>query len=280
MRFEQFWTRIIPHFIYNFFFQALSLHTISTAEGADRKNPMSKLRFQALLFSLIAALAGCDGNVEDSAIPRGVTDPKELTQRAFEKQEIGAFEEAIEFLNKALKIDSKFVPAHFRMGSVYEEWDQRKEAITAYQNALALDPNHLDARLGLASAYGKSRKNELAILEYKKAAELNPTDPEIQFKIALEYWYLQKLPETAEHYQKVLTLNPDHLQAHLNLASVYEHMKEWDKSLKEIAISLQLGKETGNQQAVSIAENKLLFLKGRMNLTAAEMERRTKPPFN
>jgi tetratricopeptide (TPR) repeat protein len=240
---------------------------------------MSKLNFQILFLTLVLLLAGCEGNTEDPVVPGGVTDPEELTQRAFQKQEIGAFEEAIEILNQALKIDPKFVPAFYRMGSVYEEWDQRKQAIAAYQQALNLDLNHLDARLGLASVYSKSLKSELAIMEYEKAAALKPTDPEIHFKIALEYWYLQKLPETAEHYRKVIELNPDHLQAHLNLASVYEHMKEWDKSLKEITISLQLGKQTGNQQAISIAENKLLFLKGRMNLTKAEMERRTKPPF-
>jgi tetratricopeptide (TPR) repeat protein len=248
--------------------------------GLVNEIPMSKLNFQILFLAFVLILAGCEGAVEDPAVPSGVSDPEELTQRAFQKQEIGAFEEAIEILNRALEIDPKFVPAYYRMGSVYEEWDQRKEAIAAYQQALNLEPSHIDARLGVASAYGKSFKNELAIMEYKKAAALRPTDPEIQFKIALEYWYLQKLPETAEHYRKVITLNPDHLQAHLNLASVYEHMKEWDKSLKEIAISLKLGKQTGNQQAISIAENKLLFLKGRMNLTEAEMERRTMPPFN
>jgi tetratricopeptide (TPR) repeat protein len=240
---------------------------------------MSKLNFKILFLGFILILAGCDGSAEDPVVPSGVTDPQELTQRAFQKQEIGAFEEAIEILDKALEIDPKFVPARYRMGSVYEEWDQRKEAIAAYQQALKIDPNHIDARLGLASAYSKSLKSELAILEYEKVAALKPTDPEIHFKIALEYWYLQKLPETAEHYRKVIALNPDHLQAHLNLASVYEHMKKWDKSLKEISISLQLGKQTGNQQAVSIAENKLLFLKGRMDLTEEEMERRTKPPF-
>jgi tetratricopeptide (TPR) repeat protein len=241
---------------------------------------MSKLNFKFLFLGFILIVAGCEGSVEDPVVPSGVTDPQELTQLAFQKQEIGAFEEAIEILNKALEFDPKFVPAHYRKGSVYEEWDQRKEAIAAYQQALKLDPKHLDARLGLASAYGKSRKNELAIREYEKVAELKPADPEIHFKIALEYWYLQKLPETAEHYRQVIALNPDHLQAHLNLASVYEHMKKWDQSLKEIALSIQLGKQTGNQQAVSIAENKLLFLKGRMDLTEEEMERRTKPPFN
>jgi tetratricopeptide (TPR) repeat protein len=241
---------------------------------------MSKLYFKILFLGLILILSGCEGNAEDPVVPSGVTDPQKLTLLAFQKQEIGAFEEAIEILNKALETDPKFVPAYYRMGAVYQEWDQRKKAIGAYQQVLNIDPNHLDARMELASAYSKSKKNELAILEYKKAAELKSTDPEIHFKIALEYWYLQKLPETAEHYRKVIALSPDHLQAHLNLASVYEHMKQWDQSLKEIAISKQLGKQTGNEQAISIAENKLLFLKGRMNLTEEEMERRTTPPFN
>ena len=243
---------------------------------------MSKPIIQVLILSLCLILAGCEGGEdagEGPVVPPGVTDPAELTQLAFQKQEIGAYGEAIEILNRALEIDPKYIPAHYRMGSVYEEWDRRKEAIAGYQQALQLDPQHLDARLGLASVYGKSFKNELAIMEFEKAAELQPADPEIQFKIALEYWYLQKLPETAEHYRKVIALNPGHLQAHLNLASVYERMKDWDKSLKEIAISLQLGKQTGNPQALAIAENKLLFLKGRMNLTEEEMERKTKPPF-
>ncbi|MDH5762596.1 MAG: tetratricopeptide repeat protein, partial [Nitrospinota bacterium] len=224
---------------------------------------------------ILSACQGGGNSEEDSGIPRGVTDPAELTELAFKKQEIGAYEEAVKILNRALKFDPNFIPAHYRMGSIYEEWGQRKNAIAAYQKTLKLDPNHLDARLSLASAYGKSKKNELAILEYQKASKLKPTDPEILFKIALEYWYLQKLPETAENYRKVIALKPDYLQAHLNLASVYEHMKEWDNSLKEIAISLQLGKQTGNQQAISIAENKLLFLKGRMSLTDEEMDRRT-----
>ncbi len=243
---------------------------------------MPKPVIQIFVLGICLVLAGCDGSGnggEEPVVPKGVTDPAELTRRAFQKQEIGAYEEAIEILTKALEIDPKFIPAHYRRGLVYEEWDRRKEAAAAYQQALELDPKHLDARLGLASVYGKSFKNELAIMEFEKAAELKPKDPEIQFKIALEYWYLQKLPETAEHYRKVIALNPDHLQAHLNLASVYESMKEWDMALKEIAISRKLGKETGNQQAIAIAENKLLFLKGRVNFTDEDWKRKTTPPF-
>ncbi len=243
---------------------------------------MSRPTIKMFILVLFVILAGCEGGGnggEDPVVPPGVTDPAELTQRAFQKQEIGAYEEAVEILNRALKIDPKFIPAHYQMGSVYEEWDRRKDTIAAYQQVLKLDPRLLDARLGLASAYGKSFKNELAIMEYEKASELKPSDPEIQFKIALEYWYLQILPETAEHYRKVIALDPDHLQAHLNLASVYERMKEWDPAFREIEMAMTIAEKTGNSQAIAIAENKLKIIKGRKNFTGQDMERKTKPPF-
>ena len=97
---------------------------------------MSKLYLQSLFLGFALILTGCEGNTEDPVVPSGVTDPKELTQHALQKQEIGAFKEAIEILNKAVKIDPKFVPAYYRMGSVYGEWDRRKEAINAYQQVL------------------------------------------------------------------------------------------------------------------------------------------------
>ncbi len=246
------------------------------------RNFLATAIFGTLSWIGCLTLTGCGENPpEDTLIPPGMTDPAELTQLAVQKQEIGAFafEEAITILKRAVDADPKFVAAHYRMGKVFEDGERKKEAVAAYQKALELAPDHIDARLGLASAYAKSFKNELAIMEYKKAAQLKPDDPGIQFKIALEYWYLQKLPETAEHYRKVIALKPNHLQAHLNLASVYERLKDWDSALREIAISRDLGKRQGNQQAISIAENKLLFLKGRMNLSDKDWERKTSPPF-
>ena len=235
-----------------------------------------------VVLCLCLVLAGCGEQEKVTEDPAGrseVVDPRVLTQRAIDKQAIGAFEEAIEILDKALAVDPKFVPAHYRKGSVYEEWDRRDEAIEAYKRTLEIDPENIDARMGLGAVYAKSVLNDLAVEEYLKVAEAKPGDAEIHFKVALEYWYLQRLPQAAEYYQKTIAINPEYLQAHLNLASVYERMKEWDKALREIAISLQLGKETHNQQAVSIAERKLAFFKGRMNLTAKEMKRRTEPPF-
>ena len=239
------------------------------------------LNVKIVILCLCLILAGCGGEVqEESAVPAGVTDPRELTQSAFKKQEIGAYEEAIEILNRALEIDPQFASAHYRMGSVYEEWDKKNEAIASYKNVLEIDPENVNARLGLASVYSKLTMNERAIEEYKKVAKTMPADPEIPFKIALEYWYIQKLPETAEYYRKVIEIDPGNMQAHLNLVSVYERMKEWEKAIEEIDIARRLGRKNKDEQAISIAENKLKFIKGRMNLTAKDMKRKTEPPFD
>ena len=160
------------------------------------------------------------------------------------------------------------------------KWDRRKEAFVEYTKAVEINSTYNDARLGLASVYGKSVLNDLAVEQYLKVAETRNDDPDIHFKIALEYWYLQDIPKTVQYYSRVIEINPNHLQAHLNLISVYERMKNWQKALDEIEIVRRIAVETQNQHAINIAERKLNFIKGRMNLTKQEMKRKTEPPFN
>jgi Tfp pilus assembly protein PilF len=166
------------------------------------------------------------------------------------------------------------------MGLVYDEADQRKEAIKSFNKVLELEPKNLQARLGLGKVYSKMTRNDLAVAEFLKAESLQPNNTETLFKIALEYWYHQKNQEAAEYYQKVLVIDPDHTQAHLNLISVYEELKDWKNAIKEIEISKRLGKEKNDAQAIAIAERKKAFIKGRMNLTDEEYQRKTQPPFD
>ena len=203
-----------------------------------------------------------------------------MVQMAVEKQRIGAYDEAIDILHRTLELDPQFVPAYTRMGLVYDEADQRKEAIKSFNKVLELEPKNLQARLGLGKVYSKMTRNDLAVAEFLKAESLRPNNTETLFKIALEYWYHQKNQEAAEYYQKVLVIDPDHTQAHLNLISVYEELKDWKNAIKEIEISKRLGKEKNDAQAIAIAERKKAFIKGRMNLTDEEYQRKTQPPFD
>ena len=234
------------------------------------------------LFTLIMLVA-CDNNLETSEDTQPAVlsnDPKVLLENSKEKQRIGAYDEAIEILNVAIKIDPKFVPAYNQIGMILFEADKKNESVEAFKNAIAIDPENLNSRLGLAKTYSMITRNDLAVEQYLKAADLKKNDPEILFKIALEYWYHQNLEKSKEYYNKVLEIDSSHTQAHLNLISVYERLEEWKKAIREIEISRQLGKEKKDSSVISIAERKKKFILGRMNLTEEEYQRKSQPPFD
>ena len=206
------------------------------------------------LFTLIMLMA-CDNNLEPSedTQPAALSnDPKVLLENSKEKQRIGAYDEAIEILNVAIKIDPKFIPAYNQIGLILFEADKKNESVEAFKNAIAIDPENLNSRLGLAKTYSMITRNDLAVEQYLKAADLKKNDPEILFKIALEYWYHQNLEKSKEYYNKVLEIDSSHTQAHLNLISVYERLEEWKKAIREIEISRQLGKEKKDSSVISI----------------------------
>ena len=234
------------------------------------------------LFTLIMLMA-CDNNLETSedTQPAALSnDPKVLLENSKEKQRIGAYDEAIEILNVAIKIDPKFVPAYNQIGMILFEADKKNESVEAFKNAIAIDPENLNSRLGLAKTYSMITRNDLAVEQYLKAADLKKNDPAILFKIALEYWYHQNLEKSKEYYNKVLEIDSSHTQAHLNLISVYERLEEWKKAIREIEISRQLGKEKKDSSVISIAERKKKFILGRMNLTEEEYQQKSQPPFD
>ena len=234
------------------------------------------------LFTLIMLMA-CDNNLdtsEDTQPAALSNDPKVLLENSKEKQRIGAYDEAIEILNVAIKIDPKFVPAYNQIGLILFEADKKNESVQAFKNAIAIDPKNLNSRLGLGKTYSMITRNDLAVEQYLKAADLKKNDPEILFKIALEYWYHQNLEKSKEYYNKVLEIDSSHTQAHLNLISVYERLEEWKKAIREIEISRQLGKEKNDSSVISIAERKKKFILGRMNLTEEEYQRKSQPPFD
>jgi len=240
-------------------------------------------KIEMIFLCTFMMLMACDSIIETTEDVRSTAlskDPKVLLENSKEKQRIGAYDEAIEILNVAVKIDPKFVPAYNQMGLILFEADKKNESIEAFKNAIAIDPENLNSRLGLGKTYSMITRNDLAVEQYLKAADLKKKDPEILFKIALEYWYHQNLEKSKEYYNKVLEIDSSHIQTHLNLISVYESLEEWKKAIREIEVARQLGKEKNDSSVVSIAERKKKFILGRMNLTEEEYQRKSQPPFD
>jgi len=69
------------------------------------------------------------------------------------------FDDALETLKKAVKIDSDYGGAYFIMGSVYEETSREKKAASAYKKGIKKDPDFLPNYEELGIYYSNQKKS-------------------------------------------------------------------------------------------------------------------------
>jgi tetratricopeptide (TPR) repeat protein len=103
---------------------------------------------------------------------------KEEVDALFSKAEdlynTGRYGEAINYCDKALKLNPNYLKAWHGKGVALAKLRKYEEAITCYDKAIELDPNNAYIWLGKGSALCDLDKYEEGITCYDKAIELNP----------------------------------------------------------------------------------------------------------
>jgi tetratricopeptide (TPR) repeat protein len=107
----------------------------------------------------LAYLLRCDRQFEAAlaayaeAIGRGIRDPEEvhLNRAAILSEHLCRGSEAEVELQKALKINPRFLSAWLNLGNLYEDWGQAQNARQAYERALEMDSSNARALARLAA---------------------------------------------------------------------------------------------------------------------------------
>ncbi len=159
-------------------------------------------------------------------------------------EEQGRHSEAVDWYEKALKLNDTSATYHFWLGSALGEQAQRANKITqpflarrvknAFERAVALDPTMIDPRLGLVDFYSiapgvmggdmdKARAQAAAV------ARLNPMRGHIaNARIALR----QKNDSVAiREYEAAIATTPDSATAYYGLAGILRSRSRWREAL-------------------------------------------------
>ncbi len=96
----------------------------------------------------------------------------DLLQQGRTEMEEKNYAKAIVTFNEVIKINTKHVEAHFRIGTAY--WRQRKvrEALGYMNKAIEFDPKNVSLRLSLAGFYEQVKMIDRAIEQYKQIIAL------------------------------------------------------------------------------------------------------------
>ena len=97
---------------------------------------------------------------------------KEWCEKGTIAMEIGYYNVAIKFFEKALAINPNDSESCFNMGLVYSKKGKPKEAISYYKKAIAIDPGHASAHFNIRCICNKKGDNSVAAHHFYKAGSL------------------------------------------------------------------------------------------------------------
>ncbi len=188
----------------------------------------ARARFEAALratalAALVAALAGCGSAPTPlPAAEAGKNGPLHHYQLGRMYFEQGKVREALEEIDRSLRIDDSLPQVWFYRGYIYWNLSKWKDAEEAFRTALVRNPYYTDARMWLATCLDQQGKPQEALNELDRAAEDRSfqTPEKIQLTKAKILDRQGRLDEALATLRSAVTLRPRFYEAHFAMALV------------------------------------------------------------
>lgn len=134
------------------------------------------------------------------------------------------YQTAIDYCNKALKIDENLSKAYFIKGSIYRESGDTAKAISSLVTATEQDNRYDQAFFDIGVLYA-TRKNPLALDYYDNALKINPLNYDAIYAKAKFYQDVNKIDEAIIQYNYLLSKDKTYYAALYNLGAIQLELK-------------------------------------------------------
>ncbi len=152
-----------------------------------------------------------------------------------------SFEEAENYVEKALALNDFLDLAHIISGWVYLFKRQHDKAIKEGERAIELNPNGAEAHVQFGFILCLSDKTNSAIKLFKRAFRLNPIPLSHYYHfLAMAYRNNGQYEKAIELSKKALSGNPDQLSAHLTLVASYSSLNRTEEAHKAVEEVLRI----------------------------------------
>lgn len=189
----------------------------------------------------------------------GIIDKEIYTSLADLYKQLGQFDKAIKYLNKAIELSNKDANLFFNLGLIFLKQKNIHSAIDCYQKGLNIDPNNIYALLNLANIFEDNSQFELALDVIKKCYYLNSCDPKVIFVHGNILKSLGKYNEAVQKYNEVLLLDQNFFEAKTNIGCVLHQSGKIEQGIKYFD---DLIKSNGSYPKIETHLSHLLLLKG------------------
>jgi len=130
------------------------------------------------------------------------------------------YNEALEALFEALRIQPKNAVLYNDIGSIFLKRNKKTKAISYFKRAISLDPGYAISYLNLASTYIESRKPKVALTFLDKVLMLDPKNKHAYFLQGLANLKMKQKRLAKYLFKKALELDPSFVAAKEHLKKV------------------------------------------------------------
>ncbi|GAB3291730.1 tetratricopeptide repeat-containing sulfotransferase family protein [Parahaliea aestuarii] len=168
-------------------------------------------------------------------------DLQSLLREGFAALERGDFEVTGRCAQQALQQQQDLVPAHFLVGLLGLESNERRTAFSAFQSVVKLDPDHAAAWAQLARLYMSEGQVNRADAALRETRRIQPTDPTVLDLIGTTLSLMGEHGAARAFYARANTARPRHPPFMLNLANnlVYHGDSERADAIFQDIVTLQ-----------------------------------------
>jgi len=191
-----------------------------------------------------------------------------------------AFPKAIEYVNKALKIDNSLDGAYSALGVIntfyYWNW---KEAEQNFKHALQINPNSSLIHIYYSFLLTCTGRHKEAISEAKRAQELDPLSYFINTFTGVAFAFDGQFDRAIKEYQMTLAINPNYFFAHNQLGIAYFGKSMLKEGIAELEKAVNLSDGNPFATAFLVLGYYLIRKKDRAEKLFNSLKKRSKTEY-
>lgn len=195
---------------------------------------------EKISFNITLEVAGYFDELQHSYPKYINVDNKALMQVAFAQYFLDQkkFDEALNYIKKAINLNNKFLPAYTTYGHYFFDKNDYMEAIEKYQMAVTIDPDHHIAYASLGWMHDTLGEIERAIGYYNKSLSVNPKYGLVYGYFVAIYTEKGEYEKAIESYHKALRYGADYAFVHYNAALTYKALNNLEEARNALGRSL------------------------------------------
>jgi tetratricopeptide (TPR) repeat protein len=199
----------------------------------------------------VGGMPGANGHSDNA-------EAQKLYDQGYESIQLGAPRAAATALERALRLDPKWVDCWLLLGNVHMTASQIDQGIQAYEKAVSLDPSNLSSRRILAMALMVAHRSRQAIGEWQDLLLFTPKDTFVLEKLRALLFEEGRYAEALVYLRKAEEEHGDMPEIQRQLGEAYLHTHDEEKAMAHFHKALELDGSPAmlNAAAYSLAESK------------------------